>query len=126
MKTIYFAYGSNMDFEQLNEREIKFDLIGKGILTNYKLCFNKQANGSLIKGYANITYDLNSEVEGLLFEIENIEDLDWHEGFPTHYKKEMVEIIFDGKPIQALVYIANENKIKSGLKPTKDYLSHLL
>jgi len=44
MGVVYFAYGSNMDFKRLEEREVFFEFIGLGILEDYTLKFNKIAS----------------------------------------------------------------------------------
>lgn len=76
MSTIYFAYGSNMDFNRLSERKISFEFLGKAILPDYELKFNKIASKKTGIGYANIIIQVGECVEGLLFKIENIEKLD--------------------------------------------------
>lgn len=126
MGMIYFAYGSNMDFSRLNEREISFEFIGLGILEDYELKFNKIASKKSGVGYANIVSQKGSKVEGLLFSIDNIEQLDQFEGFPSHYKKENLKIHYLGNLIDAVVYVASINRVSNNLKPERAYLNRLL
>lgn len=126
MSTIYFAYGSNMDFERLKEREIFFEFLGKATLHNFELCFNKIASIKNGAGYANIIDKVGGSVEGLLFNIENIATLDGYEGYPFHYEKYKLFVTLNEKNIEAVVYIANPEKTKQNLKPTKEYLNRLL
>jgi len=126
MSVINFAYGRNMDFNNLKERGVSFEFIGMGILENYELKFNKLALNKKGVGYANVVGSNGSKVEGLLFSIDNIERLDKYEGFPNHYKKEILEIYHSGTLVRAIVYVAVSNMISNNLKPEKSYLSNLL
>ena len=126
MGMIYFAYGSNMDFTRLNERDISFKFIGLGILEGYGLKFNKIASKKSGVGYANIVSQKGSKVEGLLFSIDNIELLDQFEGFPNHYKKENLKIQYLGNLIDAIVYVASIKWVSNNLKPEREYLNRLL
>jgi gamma-glutamylcyclotransferase len=126
MDMIYFAYGSNMDFNRLNERDISFKFIGLGILEGYELKFNKIASKKSGVGFANIVSQKGSKVEGLLFSIDNIELLDQFEGFPKHYKKEVLKIHYLGNLIDAIVYVASIKWVSNNLKPERAYLNRLL
>lgn len=126
MKELYFAYGSNMSIAQLKERKVDHKYLGKAILSNYQLLFNKLANGELSVGYANIVPKENSTVEGLLFEVDNLNALDRFEGYPNHYKREVVNLSFEGNPIVAITYVAVHSKTAENLKPEKEYLNRLL
>ncbi len=123
---IYFAYGSNMDFNRLNEREISFEFMGLGFLEGYKLKFNKIASKKSGVGFANIVSQKGSKVEGLLFSIDNIELLDQFEGFPNHYKKENLKINYLGNLIDAIVYVASIKWVSNNLRPEREYLNRLL
>ena len=126
MGVVYFAYGSNMDFNRLEEREVYFELIGLGILEDYTLKFNKIASKRSGAGYANIVKQKGSRVEGLLFSIANIDKLDRFEGFPTHYKKETLKIQHANSVVDATVYVAAADWVSDNLKPERVYLNRLL
>lgn len=126
MSTLYFAYGSNMDFNQLDERKIFFKFLGVAKLINYELRFNKVASNKPGVGYANIMHQEGAIVEGLLLNVENLEALDKFEGYPNHYEKSEMEVVVNDKLVTAIVYIAKNDKTKSGLKPLKWYLDKLL
>lgn len=126
MRAVYFAYGSNMDFKRLEEREVSFEFIGLGILEDYALKFNKVASKRSGVGYANIVKQKGSMVEGLLFSIANIEKLDRFEGYPTHYKKEILKIQHANSVVDATVYVAAADWVSDGLKPERVYLNRLL
>lgn len=126
MRAVYFAYGSNMDFKRLEEREVSFEFIGLGILEDYSLKFNKIASKLSGVSYANIVKQKGSRVEGLLFSIANIEKLDRFEGYPTHYKKEILKIQHLNSVVDATVYVAAADWVSDGLKPERVYLNRLL
>ncbi|MCX8020937.1 MAG: gamma-glutamylcyclotransferase [Chitinophagaceae bacterium] len=126
MSVIYFAYGSNMNVDQIEERVSNFVVLGKAILHDYTLCFNKEAQAGNGTGYANIVYQKGEYVEGLLYEIDSLESLDDWEGFPEHYERVEMDVMFNNTPTKAWIYVANPNKIKSGLKPAREYLNKLL
>ncbi|MCX8182535.1 MAG: gamma-glutamylcyclotransferase [Candidatus Methanomethyliaceae archaeon] len=134
-KVLYFAYGSNMDPERMEKRIGEFYSIEGAILRGYRLAFNKKAQGKPGEGYANIVRDDSRAVEGVLYEIdeEKLKKLDKFEGVPYHYRR--CEITVECKDdrgkmrtCKAIAYIANENMVDKGdrLKPTREYLGHLL
>jgi len=125
----YFAYGSNMNPDRMKQRGIKFTQREWAILKNWRLEFNKIASRNPKEGYANIVRDSNEAVEGVLYEIseKDVKKLDKWEGYPTHYDRTIVKVnLKDGREIDALVYIAQPDKVRNGLKPTREYLAHLL
>lgn len=126
-ETYYFAFGSNMNIERLKKREINFSKIFSGYIKGYKLVFDKKASGKLDQTYANIQKEENSIVEGILYQIDNvnIEKLDIYEGVPKHYLRKEIEVNTTHGLINAWVYIAHKDMLTSG-KPTKNYLSNLL
>jgi gamma-glutamylcyclotransferase (GGCT)/AIG2-like uncharacterized protein YtfP len=84
---------------------------------------------NLKEGYANIVRDENGIVEGVLYEItdSDLKVLDRYEGYPSHYERIKVVVGMDsGEKVEAVTYIAKPDKVKDGLKPSREYLSHLL
>ena len=126
---IYFAYGSNMNPERMKERGVNFLSRKRAILYGWRLEFNKEALRNPKEGYANIVKDENSFVEGCIYEIkeDDFKKLDKYEGYPEHYYRVEVKVrMDDGDEVDAITYVANPNKVKEGLKPSKEYLDHLL
>ncbi len=127
----YFAYGSNMSQERLENR---IDIIEKSpdyfILEKYVLKFNKIGKDG--SGKCNICYTGNSDdkVYGVLYEIScsNIEKLDNYENVPDHYKRECIEIKNEhGTTHDAVTYVAKENHIsKEELNPSLQYKKYVL
>jgi len=129
MKLKYFAYGSNMNPKRMNQRGIEFLKREHATLSGWRLEFNKIASRNPNEGYANIIQDEKSVAEGIIYEIQksDIEKLDNYEGYPNHYNRTEVMVkLDDGQEVEAITYIAQPNKIRSGLKPSKEYIGHLL
>ena len=118
-----------MNPERMKERGVNFLKREHAILKGWRLEFNKTASHNPKEGYANIVPDMEEVVEGVLYEIQDsdLKKLDRHEGYPEHYYKIKVKVELDnGQEVEAITYIAQADKVKSGLKPTKEYLKHLL
>ena len=128
----YFAYGSNISsFRMLNERKVNFISRKFAILENYKLIFNKVSKKNCYLGFANIIECEESFVEGALYELNDfdISIIDRFEGStsnPSHYFRKNVNVICDGKIINAIVYVANPTMIREDIKPDKKYLNYIL
>ena len=125
----YFAYGSNMDFERMRERGIRFSQRTHGILKGYRLEFNKIASRNPQEGYANVVKFENGIVEGVIYEIpdSDLSKLDKCEGHPEHYDRVKVKVrIDDRQELEAVTYVAQPDKVRDGLKPSRDCLNHLL
>lgn len=82
----YFAYGSNLDQEQMRKRCPDSKLIGKSGLHGYRLDFTRFSKG-WGGGVADIVPDDKLCVLGLLFMVssEDLEILDKYEGHPFIY-----------------------------------------
>lgn len=128
-KMKYFAYGSNIDPKRMTDRGIIFSSRVPAILRGYKLIFNKRSKADPHEGYANIIEKENEAVEGALYEISEsaLDILDKFEGAPNHYRRECIEATTkNGVKYWAITYIANSKYISNNVKPTIEYLSHIL
>jgi gamma-glutamylcyclotransferase len=125
-KKHYFAYGSNMNSERLRKRIGYLPPSRKALLQDYALLFNKTNYKNPTEGFANIVPQTGSQVEGILYEMtdKDIAKLDQFEGVPTHYIRQAINVECEGKITNALTYIAVT--VKEGLKPSPEYLNHLL
>ena len=124
----YFAYGSNMDPDHMRIRGVMFSKREHAFLDGWRLVFNKTSCRPG-EGYANIEKDIDSTVEGILYEIEDadIGKLDEYEDYPEDYDRIYLKVrLDDGAVIEAFAYIAQPDRVKDGLRPTREYLSHLL
>jgi cation transport regulator ChaC len=125
----YFAYGSNMDPSRMEDRGIAFHGREPARLPGYRLEFNKLSSRGPDQGFANIVPDCGAAVEGVLYTLsrEDLALLDLYEGFPAHYGRMEVEVRpAGGRVIAALAYIARPEQVREGLKPSREYLGHLL
>ena len=87
---IYIAYGSNMDFPQMERRCPDAEFLGAGVLQNWRLMFK----GSLTGSYATIEKEKGLTVPVLLWRISAADEkrLDRYEGFPSFYYKKTVTV----------------------------------
>ena len=130
----YFAYGSNMSALRLSERLVKRGevLIERqhATLYGYRLTFDKVSSTKAWEGFANIVPDLGGRVEGTINMLSEggLQVLDRVELVPHHYHRRYVTVheTRTEKKILAATYIANPEMIRSELRPTKEYLIHLL
>ena len=97
----YVAYGLNMDISGMGDRCPNSIPIGIGFIKNYNLYF---------KGCATIEKEEGKEVPVLIWRLNKAGEkrLDKIEGYPNYYKKEIIEVNFNDKIINAMVYIMNE------------------
>lgn len=115
-----------MKIEQMRSRAGIINFI-PAKLHGYELAFNKQAKRNPKEGYANVMPKTGSVVEGTLYELDDLTQLDKSEGVPMHYSKRIMEVeTVKGDIVKAFVYVANPEKVVEGLLPTKEYVGKLL
>ncbi|MBI4245509.1 MAG: gamma-glutamylcyclotransferase [Planctomycetes bacterium] len=114
---LYFAYGSNMDWNQMRDRCPSAKFIGVAKLPNHRLAFTRKSE-SRDCGVADAVVDQNSSVWGVVYEIDDrdIGLLNISEGYISgrarsqncYYRKQQ-HVFQDGddvKPLAACVYVA--------------------
>tara|TARA_B100001540_G_scaffold297926_1_gene301017 strand:- start:133 stop:576 length:444 start_codon:yes stop_codon:yes gene_type:complete len=118
---LYFAYGSNLNHYQMNNRCNGAKYIKKHTLNGYKLCFSHKTNHS-IYGHANIIKNKESKVYGALWNInkKDEKELDWYEGVDYNYYQKKY---FTLKGKRVLVYIQKIYYLK---KPNSTYLHTII
>lgn len=102
---LYFAYGSNINLNQMAHRCPAATVVGPVVLENYRLLFRGNASRN---GVATIAPCEGQEVHGLLWKItpECEHSLDSYEGFPHLYDKRDVTVQDrDGREFTAMVYV---------------------
>ncbi len=119
---IYFAYGSNLKKEQMNERDVVIYKSHKGFIKNYKLEFNKKSIDGSSK--ANITKSEGEIVWGICFELdkEGFENL---RKFEKGYDEQEVTVYDENQEILFTAKTFLSNKICDKL-PTKVYLDKII
>ena len=98
----YFAYGSNLNFDQMAYRCPEATVVGTAKLDGYELAFRR--------GYLTILPKEGASVEGLIWSVTDHDEsqLDCYEGYPTFYDKETMTVTdADGTPHKIMVYAMN-------------------
>ena len=119
----YFAYGSNLNKKQMQERCPDSKPLFTATLPNYKLVFvdwSRQWRGGVIS----IELRRGERVRGAIYEISEqcLRRLDKFEGYPSNYNRIKVTVFnVDDEPVEAITYV------KAGrfeeAKPSKEYLA---
>lgn len=130
MKTYYFAYGSNMSFRQMRNRNIDFISSEPVTVLNYRLEFNK-ASKQRTHSYANIMRRLGAEVHGILYTLSaaELDKLDVFEGVTAKQYKRIEVLVYSeslNKYVEAVAYTACQTAIDETLLPTQEYLDTIL
>lgn len=107
-KTLYLAYGSNLNLEQMAKRCPTANPFKVGMVHNFKLVFRGRERTAV----ATIEACENKTVPVLIWEIEESDEkaLDVYEGFPWLYRKEMVEVQVEGETLDVMAYIMNPGR----------------
>jgi len=119
--TLYFAYGSNINLDQMADRCPDARVVGPVVLEGYELLFRRG-------GFATIGSCGGSKVHGLLWSItpDHERSLDRYEGYPRFYDKRMVTVRNDqGRSLSVMAYIMNE-RFREPMLPSSSYYKGIL
>lgn len=107
-RRLYVAYGSNLNRTQMALRCPTAKVVGASVIHNHRLRFR----GDLQTGLATIEPFRGGSVPVLIWELQAEDEmtLDIYEGWPHLYRKEMVQVEFNGAIISAMTYIMNGAK----------------
>lgn len=125
-KRLYFAYGSNMNLDQMEFRCPEARVTGTVRLEDFRLAFCGNASGC---GVATILPEKGSHVDGVLWEItsECERNLDRYEGYPNLYDKEMVCVKDKaGMEMEVMVYTINSPYKERPSSPSRLYLNGIV
>lgn len=120
-ETLYFAYGSNINLQQMAVRCPDAQVVEPAVLEGYELLF--RGNGSSF-GVATIAPKEGSQVQGLLWKLTPYCELslDIYEGYPRLYEKQAITLRTNsGKQVQAMVYVMTHEKERLPTMPTRSY-----
>ena len=118
---MYFAYGSNMNWDQMRKRCPSVQFVDVACLKDHRLTFTRRSD-SRNCGVADAVPDKGGEVWGVVYEIPDMEIamLDKQEGFQpareqqrNAYVREERHVYRDGKkeePLLVHVYFANRRQ----------------
>ena len=128
---LYFAYGSNLNFADLQRWCIDHDVpplelqkVGMAELPDHRLAFSvfsQSRNG----GVLDIRESIGRCVEGVLFEVsaEQLAILDRKEGAPSVYQRQTVIVIdSNGKLVRAVTYRVVPDNAEPYVRPSEEYL----
>ena len=124
-ETLYFAYGSNINLNQMAVRCPDAKVVEPAVLEDYELLF--RGNGSSF-GVATIVPKEGSQVQGLLWKITPYYEmsLDIYEGYPRLYEKQTITLrTKSGKQVQAMVYVMTHEKERLPTTPTRSYYTSI-
>ncbi len=119
----YFAYASNLNKKQMQERAPESKPMFMATLPNYKLLFtgwSRQWKG----GVATILLSRGDKVRGAIYEIsdKDLRRLDNYEGYPHSYSRINVTVFDeDSTAVEAVTYIRKQRLDDS--QPSKEYLA---
>jgi gamma-glutamylcyclotransferase (GGCT)/AIG2-like uncharacterized protein YtfP len=121
---LYFAYGSNMNPNQMYER-IGREITPKlALLKNYELIFPRK---SIIQkgGVASIIEKMGEVVYGVIYELNDneMEKLDKYEGKGYAYDRININVLKDNEEISCETYIA---KKEGDFLPSEEYLKKII
>jgi cation transport regulator ChaC len=130
----YFAYGSNMDVTRLVDARLKPKRVAIGAriggrLADWRLTFDKPVGARAGAGAGNIVPASGDVVHGTLNAMPQagLVVLDRYEGVADgHYERRTVPVVRadTGAVVEAVTYVAL--RTREGLRPTREYLGHLL
>ena len=118
---LYFAYGSNINLDQMAYRCPDASVVGPVTLENYELLFRRG-------GFATIAPKEGESVTGLLWSITPgcERSLDRYEGYPRFYDKRMVTVRdSEGRSLSVMAYIMDE-RFREPMLPTDSYYNGIL
>lgn len=118
---LYFAYGSNINQEQMDYRCPDACVVGPVVLDNYELLFRRN-------GYATIAPKEGERVHGLLWSLtpECERSLDRYEGYPRFYDKRTVTVRDGlGRELPVMAYIMDE-RFREPMLPSTAYYNGIL
>ncbi|MDO9333755.1 MAG: gamma-glutamylcyclotransferase family protein [Dehalococcoidales bacterium] len=119
----YFAYGSNLNKQQMKQRCPDAKPRFQAVLPNYKLIFTGWSR-EWKSGTASIKPVRGEKVAGAVYEIseKDLRRLDRYEDYPTTYDRINVLVIKeDGVASHAITYIKRRQSDET--KPSAEYLA---
>ena len=128
---LYFAYGSNMDPEQIEARCSEAEFVGIGVLPDHALCFPRRSNNRNC-GVSSVAPVAGHDTWGVVYRLTpaDLAGLDANEGFRSDrtaarnsYNRVEVVVSVDNVPTQMVTYIAVDQE--NPPLPNAAYLKHL-
>lgn len=120
LEELYFAYGSNLNLDQMAVRCPQAGVVGKAVLEGYELAFRR--------GVLTILPKEGSRVNGLLWRVNAWDELtlDRYEGYPHLYTKELLPVRTDSGPQTVVAYVMTAPYCERAQPPSATYLQTVL
>ena len=118
---LYFAYGSNINLNQMAYRCPDAKVVESVVLEGYELLFRGNGGGC---GVATIAPKEGCQVHGLLWTITPRDEraLDFYEGYPRLYEQESVTVkLQSGAEITVMAYVMTREKERLPTEPAVGY-----
>ncbi|GHU97838.1 gamma-glutamylcyclotransferase [Clostridia bacterium] len=111
-KTLYIAYGSNLNLRQMAIRCPTAKPVGTAMLKDWQLTF---------RGVATLERAEGAQTPVGVWELETADEaaLDRYEGYPRLYRKEFTEVTVREKTLTGMLYLMNDG---IPCMPSKFYL----
>lgn len=136
--TLYFAYGSNLNQEDLNlwcirHKRPKIDLAAKKphkvMLDGFELVFDYFSKISRKCGVADLKKSEGKYVEGVLFEMseEEMKTIDEKEGPKVYHRQKVLVTLKNGQRVEATTYMVKDELRGNGhVPPSNGYLKLII
>jgi len=126
---IYFAYGANVNEEEMKRRCTSAQTISTGILGDYQIAFVFESD-RWAGGVAGIRPKQGSRVEGVIYRIsaDDLQQLDKIENVHKKwYVRKKVDVrTRDVQTVKAYVYVPHPDSIKKKVRPSASYLENII
>lgn len=122
--SLYFAYGSNLDFAQMLRRCTAPRAMGRATLPGYRLAFAGMSVLWEEKGVATVVPTPGAMVDGVLYELSepDVKQLDRWEGYPVAFDRKWVSLRDElGRERQAFIYVRLSGVLRANV-PGERYL----
>jgi len=115
-RTIYLAYGSNLNIQQMSRRCPEAKPWGTTFLKDCGLAFHGGSGHAVATIVPRKGYDVPVALWSITEKDEKA--LDTYEGYPELYRKEVVKVPWGKRMVSAMVYIMNVGRVGF---PSKTY-----
>ena len=125
----YFAYGSNMDPDQMGERCPSARFVGPARLVDFRLAFTRESEVNYPgSGVADVLAAPGSVVWGAVYSVDDADlgALDRLEGAGVAYARKQVDVVDEkGDTVAAVTYVV-VRKSDREFRPTAEYMSRVI
>jgi hypothetical protein len=120
----YFAFGSNMDAEQMAFRELEVVEAKWAVLEDYRLAFGFPARERWLGGAADVVEEEGAKVEGVLYNLAN--DVSIMDPWEGGYRRIAVDVMVPsyGRSVIAWTYVVIDKR--PPMTPSEVYVDQML